>query len=61
MRVIERTIEFMAVAVVGLGMMAVDGAPLAPIIGFAVAWVLWQIKEAIFGQTKVEEYPDEEM
>ena len=61
-QLIKRAIEFLCVLVAALGMMAIESNPLLPIVGLAIAWVLWQIKVAIFGEDAPEPInPDEQM
>lgn len=59
-KAIQRAIEFLCVLVAALGMMAIESNPFLPIVGLAIAWVLWQIKVAIFGEDAPEPINEDE-
>lgn len=54
-KAIQRAIEFLCVFVAALGMMAIESNPFLPIVGIAIAWVLWQIKVVIFEEDAPEQ------
>lgn len=59
-KAIQRAIEFLCVLVAALGMMAIESNPFLPIVGLAIAWVLWQIKAVIFGEDAPEQINEDE-
>lgn len=59
-KAIQRAIEYLCIFVAALGMMAIESNPFLPIIGLAIAWVLWQIKAVIFGEDAPEPINEDE-
>lgn len=57
----KRVFEFIAIMVAMFGCMIVDTYTFAPIIGFAVAWLLWRIKVAIWGEDAPEPINEDEL
>lgn len=59
-KAIRRAIEYLCIFVAAIGMMAIESNPFLPIVGLAIAWVLWQIKAVIFGEDAPEQINEDE-
>lgn len=57
----KRVIELLAIMVAAFGCMIVDTYTFAPLVGIAIASVLWRIKVAIWGKDVPEPINEDEL